>query len=152
MSFIVDYYFSNSFRMAIKLFFITGVPWVFEVAAWLPIYLTDVPTFRTNSQYFFEVSNLLNSLRGVIIFIIFVVLQRDVRRFLMKRVFNIKDSVKEASNQRTSNGQSQSYTTSTHRPATSNTRLSITSSSVTSIERDDHSNKPDLQTDESTNL
>lgn len=33
-------------------------------------------------MYLFEVSNLLNSLRGLIVFIMFVLLQRDVRRHL----------------------------------------------------------------------
>ncbi len=81
--------------MALKLFFITGIPWVFEFAAWLPFYLTDNSFLRTNAIYFFEISNLLNSLRGVIIFIIFVVLNRDVRRFLwprVKRIFIREDS------------------------------------------------------------
>lgn len=85
--------------MALKLFFITGIPWVFEIAAWLPVYLSNKPAvFQSNSvgQYVLEIGNLLNSLRGIIIFIIFIVLQRDVRHYLMlriKRIFN-KDSSK----------------------------------------------------------
>jgi hypothetical protein len=81
--------------MALKLFFITGIPWVFEIAAWLPIYLNDDSLLRTNFVYVFEITNLLNSLRGVIIFIIFIVLNRDVRRFLwprLKRIFIREDS------------------------------------------------------------
>jgi hypothetical protein len=81
--------------MALKLFFITGIPWVFEIAAWLPIYLNDDSLLRTNFVYVFEITNLLNSLRGVIIFIIFIVLNRDVRRFLwprLKRIFVREDS------------------------------------------------------------
>jgi hypothetical protein len=84
-----------SFQMALKLFFITGIPWVFEIAAWLPIYLNDDSLLRTNFVYVFEITNLLNSLRGVIIFIIFIVLNRDVRRFLwprLKRIFIREDS------------------------------------------------------------
>jgi hypothetical protein len=83
--------------MALKLFFITGIPWMFEVAAWLPVYLSDTPAFFQNNsigQYVLEIGNLLNSLRGVIIFIIFIVLQQNVRHFLMlrlKRILN-KDS------------------------------------------------------------
>jgi hypothetical protein len=75
--------------MALKLFFITGIPWVFEFAAWLPFYLTENSFLRNNSVYFFEISNLLNSLRGVIIFFIFVVFNRDVRRFLWPRIKRI---------------------------------------------------------------
>jgi hypothetical protein len=81
--------------MALKLFFITGIPWVFEIAAWLPIYLNDDSLLRTNFVYVFEITNLLNSLRGVIIFTIFIVLNRDVRRFLwprLKRIFIREDS------------------------------------------------------------
>ena len=112
-------------RMAIKLLFITGVPWVFEVAAWLPIFLSDGSVLGSNYIYIFEISNLLNSLRGVIIFIIFIVLQRDVRRYLLKRIFNKRISVKNFSNQRTISN-TQSFVT--HGPTTSNTRLSISTS------------------------
>lgn len=76
----------NSFKMAVKLFFIAGIPWVFEIIAWLPSYLPDVsPHWRRHTVYLFEVSNLLNSLRGVIVFIIFVLMQRDARRHIWLR-------------------------------------------------------------------
>jgi hypothetical protein len=81
-------YFLISFKMALKLFFITGIPWMFEVAAWLPVYLSGKPaSFQNNSvgQYVLEIGNLLNSLRGVMIFMIFIVLQKNVRHFLMLR-------------------------------------------------------------------
>lgn len=86
--------FAFSFKMALKLFFITGIPWVIEVAGWLPVYLYGASVvFKDNSQlqYFFYFGNLLNSLRGVVIFIIFILLQRDVRHYLtlrMKRIFH----------------------------------------------------------------
>jgi hypothetical protein len=82
----------NSFKMALKLFFITGIPWVFELAAWLPVYLSESQAiFQSNSvgRYFFEIGNLLNALRGIVIFIIFIVLQRDVRHYLMLRLKRI---------------------------------------------------------------
>lgn len=84
----------QDFKMALKLFFITGIPWVIEVAGWLPVYLYGASVvFKDNSQlqYFFYFGNLLNSLRGVVIFIIFILLQRDVRHYLtlrMKRIFH----------------------------------------------------------------
>ncbi|XP_057374652.1 uncharacterized protein LOC130695523 [Daphnia carinata] len=76
-------------KMALKLFFITGIPWVFEFAAWLPFYLSKDSFLRVNAVYFFEISNLLNSLRGVVIFVIFIVFNRDVRRFLWPRIRRI---------------------------------------------------------------
>ena len=77
----------GSFKMAVKLFFIAGIPWVFEIIAWLPSYLPDVsPHWRRHTVYLFEVSNLLNSLRGVIVFVIFVLMQRDARRHIWLRL------------------------------------------------------------------
>lgn len=75
---------------AIKLFFIAGTPWIFEIFAWLPSYFkTGIsPQWRQNTAYLFAVSNTLNALRGVVVFILFVVLQRDVRRNLWLRLKN----------------------------------------------------------------
>lgn len=73
-----------SIKMAVKLFFITGVPWIFEIVAWLPNYLPSISAqWRDNTKYLFEVSNLLNALRGVVVFIIFVLLRPDARRQLL---------------------------------------------------------------------
>ena len=70
--------------MALKLFFITGIPWVFEVLAWIPTNYPDlVPNWAEHTSYLFKIGNLLNSLRGLIVFIMFVVLQRNVRRHLL---------------------------------------------------------------------
>ena len=73
---------------AIKLFFIAGTPWIFEIFAWLPSYFkTGIsPQWRQNTVYLFAVSNTLNALRGVVVFIMFVLLQRDVRRYLWLRL------------------------------------------------------------------
>ena len=120
--------------MALKLFFITGIPWVFEFAAWLPFYLTENSFLRTNSVYFFEISNLLNSLRGVIIFIIFIVLNRDVRRFLwprIKKIF-IREDSKIARHTR-SNIEDPSFSTQSTSGVTSSTSHSFSKSE----ERDD---------------
>lgn len=81
--------------MAVKLFFIAGIPWVFEIMAWLPNYLPNVsPVWRRHTIYLFEVSNLLNSLRGVIVFIIFVLLQRDARRHLWNRIKKLVSAIR----------------------------------------------------------
>ena len=85
--------------MAIKLLFITGVPWVFEIAAWLSVFLSEGSVLGSNYVYIFEISNLLNSLRGVIIFIIFIVLQPNVRSYLLTQIFNKEIPVKNSSNQ-----------------------------------------------------
>ena len=63
--------------MALKLFFITGIPWIFEVVNWI-----FTVTGHSSSNVLFDVANLCNSLRGVIIFIVFVLLQRNVRLHL----------------------------------------------------------------------
>jgi hypothetical protein len=123
--------------MALKLFFITGIPWIFEFAAWLPFYLTDNSFLRTNAIYFFEISNLLNSLRGVIIFIIFIVLNRDVRRFLwprLKRIFVREDSNIVRSNRSNIEDPSSFSTQST------SGMTSSTSNSFSKSEERDHSN------------
>lgn len=122
--------------MALKLFFITGVPWVLEVAAWLPVYLSDTPAdFQDNSQirYFFEVGNLLNSLRGVVIFILFILLQRDVRHYLtlrMKRLFNKPSNAGRLSRANTDGGPSNSTQQSTNRRMSNMTSHTSTSSAV----------------------
>ena len=91
--------------MAIKLLFITGVPWVFEIAAWLSVFLSEGSVLGSNYVYIFEISNLLNSLRGVIIFIIFIVLQPNVRSYLLTQIFNKEIPVKNSSNQPASSTQ-----------------------------------------------
>ena len=69
--------------MAVKLFFITGVPWIFEIVAWLPNYVPSISaSWRQHALYLFEIGNLLNALRGVVVFIIFVLLRPDARRQL----------------------------------------------------------------------
>lgn len=82
--------------MVLKLFFITGIPWIFEIIAWLPSYVSNIPqVWRHHMYYLFEISNLLNSLRGVIVFFIFVVLQRDARRYLLvrfRKMFSHRDA------------------------------------------------------------
>jgi hypothetical protein len=72
--------------MATKLFFITGVPWIFQFIA----YLYEVKYgLYTKLRYFLEFSNLLNTSRGVIIFVTFIILNRDVRKFLWLRMKNV---------------------------------------------------------------
>jgi len=63
--------------MALKLFFITGIPWVFEVVNWILTVTGHYP-----SNLLFDTANLCNSLRGIIIFFVFVLLQRNVRLHL----------------------------------------------------------------------
>ena len=118
--------------MAIKLFFIIGVPWAFEIAAWIPIFLSDGSSLGNHYIYLFEISNLLNSLRGVIIFIIFIVLQRDVRRYLLKRIFNKNELPTEAkdSHQQNSNAQINSTSTSPTSPVSGTTGTTGTSNEV----------------------
>ena len=102
--------------MAVKLFFITGIPWIFEVAAWLPVYLSNGKYSHSPSYiYFFEIGNLLNSLRGIVIFVIFIVLQRDVRRFLWLRLKKFIDPKKHAKTNRRLQTITESQTVSTHR-------------------------------------
>lgn len=71
----------SSIKMALKLFFITGIPWIFEVVNWI-----FTVTGHSSSNVLFDVANLCNSLRGVIIFIVFVLLQRNVRLHLQLRI------------------------------------------------------------------
>lgn len=77
--------------MAVKLFFLAGIPWVFEIIAWLTNYIPgEYSTLRKTSMHVFGIATTLNSLRGIAIFILFVVLQRDSRRYLwdgLKRYF-----------------------------------------------------------------
>jgi len=128
--------------MAVKLFFITGIPWVFEFAAWLPFYVTENSFLRTNAVYFFEISNLLNSLRGVIIFIIFVISNRDVRRYLWPRVKRI--FIREDSNiilRNRSNIEDPSLSTHSISGMTSST----SNSSSKSEERDDYNSASQMK-------
>nr|CAH0105205.1 unnamed protein product [Daphnia galeata] len=78
-------------KMATKLFFITGVPWIFE---FFTTYVYELKYgLYTKLWYFWEFCQLLNTLRGVFIFVNFIILNRDVRRFLwlgMKNIFSRK--------------------------------------------------------------
>lgn len=76
--------------MAGKLFFITGVPWIFEIAAWLPKIFGIAPRqLETASRFLYHASNLFNGLRGVVVFVLFVLLQRNVRAELLLRLRRI---------------------------------------------------------------
>jgi hypothetical protein len=72
--------------MATKLFFITGVPWIFEFFTYM--YELKYGLY-TKLWYFWEFSQLLNTLRGVFIFVTFIILNRDVRKFLWLRMKNV---------------------------------------------------------------
>ena len=76
--------------LAAELFFITGVPWIFEIVAWLPALRR-----YSSAKYFFEVVNLLNSLRGLFVFILFVLLRPTVLKFLMSRFKELTSSNKD---------------------------------------------------------
>ncbi|KAI9556235.1 hypothetical protein GHT06_018809 [Daphnia sinensis] len=112
-------------KMALKLFFITGIPWVFEFAAWLPFYLSKDSFLRVNAVYFFEISNLLNSLRGVVIFVIFIVFNRDVRRFLWPRIRRIFFQADSTIPGRTRSNMEEPSSTSFATQSTSSTSVSI---------------------------
>nr|CAH0105207.1 unnamed protein product [Daphnia galeata] len=73
-------------KMATKLFFITGVPWIFEFFTY--VYELKYGLFA-KVWYFWEFSQMLNTLRGVFIFVTFIIFNRDVRRFLWLRVKNV---------------------------------------------------------------
>lgn len=88
----------SSLIMAIKLCFITGVPMLFEIIAWVPTYFPDQqPFLRDNLVYFLQVTNVLTASRGVIIFVIFIVLQANVRTYLwlhFSSLFRFKISIR----------------------------------------------------------
>ena len=69
--------------MATKLFFITGVPWIFEFIAHL--YELKYGLY-SQLYYFFEFCQLFNTSRGVFIFVNFILFNRDVRKFLWPRI------------------------------------------------------------------
>lgn len=146
--------------MAIKLFFITGIPWVFEIIAWLPTYLPDVqPILRDNSVYFLEVSNLLNSLRGVIVFVIFIIMQRDVRRYMwlrLKRVFSSTVNSKLNVHSRTNAGSISASTTqqsfSTRLSSYFTSRLTLSASTSEGEEQNTTNNQNDCDNNDVTYL
>lgn len=71
--------------MALKLFFISGVPWIFEIFSKLSDLIPETyPGLHQNLSYFLYISTTLNSLRGVAVFIFFVLFQRDARRYLWR--------------------------------------------------------------------
>ena len=72
---------------------------MFEIAAWLPDFLSEGSALGNYYIYIFEISNLLNLLRGVIIFILFIVLQPNVRSYLLTQIFNKEIPDKNSSNQ-----------------------------------------------------
>ncbi|XP_046656019.1 uncharacterized protein LOC124349451 isoform X2 [Daphnia pulicaria] len=70
-------------KMAVKLFFITGIPWIFELIGYL---VSRLDGSNVGLYYFFEFCVIINTSRGVFIFVNFILLNRDVRKFLWSRV------------------------------------------------------------------
>ena len=66
------------------------MPWIFEIVAWLPA-LRNCPS----AKYFFEIVNLLNSLRGIFIFVLFILLRPSVFKFLIAALKETFASEKE---------------------------------------------------------
>ncbi len=69
--------------MAVKLFFITGIPWIFEFISHLASRLDGA---NLGLYYFLVCCQLLNTSRGVFIFVNFILLNRDVRKFLWSHI------------------------------------------------------------------
>ncbi len=69
--------------MAVKLFFITGIPWIFKLIGYLAVRLGGL---NLGLYYFFEFCVIINTSRGVLIFVNFILLNRDVRKFLWSHV------------------------------------------------------------------
>ncbi|XP_046656015.1 uncharacterized protein LOC124349448 isoform X2 [Daphnia pulicaria] len=70
-------------KMAVKLFFITGIPWIFEFISHLASRLDGA---NLGLYYFLVCCQLLNTSRGVFIFVNFILLNRDVRKFLWSHI------------------------------------------------------------------
>ena len=67
--------FSYRFNLYLKLFIVMGISWSMEIISWL---LDDKPTFV------FYITDIANTLQGLIIFIIFV-WKEKIKRLLLKR-------------------------------------------------------------------
>jgi hypothetical protein len=104
--------------LAFELFFITGIPWIFEILAWLPA-LRGLPGRRE----FFTVVNFLNALRGLFVFIIFIILRPTVMRFLVSQLKDAQMRTKKLVNR--------AYSTSatSHSPVTATDSVSTITSS-----------------------
>ncbi|XP_039302642.1 G-protein coupled receptor Mth2 [Solenopsis invicta] len=63
------------FKMYLKLFIVMGISWIIEILAWL---INSIPS------YVWYIPNILNSLQGLIIFIIFVCTNK-IKQQLLKR-------------------------------------------------------------------
>lgn len=85
--------------MALKLFFISGTPWLFEIFALVFISILEEDSVLEQSlSYFFKVITTLNSLRGIAIFIFFVLLQQDPSRYLWQILTRLIPSIRSKSN------------------------------------------------------
>lgn len=115
-------------RTAIKFLIITGIPWVFEIAAWMPSYFGNVPKQRELLWYLSEVGNVLNALRGVFIFLLFVLLQPNVRGqlfYFLLRIFDNTDRPPKKEGHRTVSSSSGRNTTSQNSTVSSVTNNSF---------------------------
>lgn len=63
------------FNLYLKLFIVMGINWSMEIISWL---------FKSAPQYVWYITDLTNTLQGLIIFIIFV-WKDKIRRLLLKR-------------------------------------------------------------------
>lgn len=69
------YKFTRRFNLYLKLFIVMGINWSMEIISWL---------FKSAPQYIWYLTDLTNTLQGLIIFIIFV-WKEKVKRLLLKR-------------------------------------------------------------------
>lgn len=85
--------------MALKLFFISGTPWLFEIFTLVFISILEEDSVLEQSlSYCFKVITTLNSLRGIAIFIFFVLLQQDPSRYLWYNLTRHIPSLRNKSN------------------------------------------------------
>lgn len=66
---------SRRFNLYLKLFIVMGINWSMEIVSWL---------FNNSPKYIWYLTDLTNTLQGVIIFLIFV-WKDKIRRLLLKR-------------------------------------------------------------------
>lgn len=131
--------------MSLKLFFIAGIPWLFEIFAVLSfLFLGEDSVVYQNLSYVFQFGTILNSLRGVAIFILFVLLQRDARRYLWRRLVKLIPSLRtKADLTGLSNDKPGSISNLNDQSSSGGTQLSSLTSSVVSDEEQVSENQPE---------
>lgn len=113
----------HRFSLYLKLFIVMGISWSMEIISWL---------FNNTPRFIWYLTDLTNTLQGVLIFLIFV-WKDKIRRLLLKKFGCLRSNVLSRNSTRSAYHSSASRTCTTSVQPTVPTSVSSTSESASTI-------------------